>query len=152
MKFCAKLKLKAAHVYASFFLLLPLFLCACGDLGADPMVSDARFSRQFRYYYVQECRYDSFGLYDCDDADVLSSSYVVRLKVDGDGFASLNLDGNMYYYSEWEYEEGYDDYGSYYYFYESDDALTIYKNGEEMIYWDTWNNTATVYSYDLPYN
>jgi len=74
----------------------------------------------------------------------------VALRIDSDGFATLNLDGDRYYYLEWEYTEGYDgDYGSYFSFKQDDDELTIYKSGEVMAYWDNNNGLVTYYFYDI---
>lgn len=79
-------------------------------------------------------------------------AYTASLRIDSDGFASLNLDGrNNFYYTERQYGSGHDDDGSYYYFYEDDYELSLYKNGSQLIFWDTRENTATVYLYDLEY-
>lgn len=129
---------------------LPLLL-SCGDLGDDPILSDAHFSRTFRYYYEVECRYDKIGMYGCGLAKTMSPAYVVRIRVDGAGDASLNLDGESFFFLEGTYEEGRDEFGGYFHFYDSEGELTLYKDGSELIFWDTWNNTATIYSYDLSY-
>ena len=113
------------------------------------MGSDARFSRTFRYYYETECRYDNFGIYGCELSKTLSPSYVVRIRVDGAGDASLNLDGDSYFFAEGAYWEDRDENGWYYHFVDGTEELTIYEDGSEMIFWDTWNNRATIYSYDL---
>ncbi|MCQ2098650.1 MAG: hypothetical protein MJY87_12015 [Fibrobacter sp.] len=128
-----------------------LFLSACGDLTAGPVVSDARFSRTFRYYYVTDCRFDRFGLYDCGATQSVSPSYVVRIRVDGMGDATLNLDGESYFFRDGTFSEDWDEFGGYFYFVDGNDELSLYKDGSELIFWDTWNNTATIYSYDLPY-
>ena len=133
---------------------LALFLASCGGdwVNGSPEADGAIFSRSFRYYYVMDCRYDSFGLYDCSLADPVSPAYTASLRIDSDGFASLNLDGyNNFYYTERQYDSGSDDYGRYYYFYENDWELTLYRDGSELIFWDTRENTATVYLYDLEY-
>lgn len=133
-------------------LLWSLLLCACGDLGPSPAADGARFSRSFRYYYVEECRYDRLGTYDCGLVASVSPSYHASLRIDSDGMATLRLDGASYYYFESEYDEGHDNYGGgFYQFYENDGEVTLYKDGSELIFWNTWDNTATVYSYDLPY-
>ena len=80
------------------------------------------------------------------------AGHTASLRIDSDGFASLNLDGrNNFYYTERQYGSGHDDDGSYYYFYEDDYELSLYKNGSQLIFWDTRENTATVYLYDLEY-
>lgn len=134
-----------------FTLICGLFFSACGDLSAGPVVSDARFSRSFRYYYETNCRYDGHGIYGCDRSSPLSPPYVVRIRVDGSGDATLNLDGESYFYREGSFDERNDGDGWYFSFYEDNEVLDIYKDGSEMIFWDTWNNTVTIYSYDLPY-
>ena len=134
--------------------LVALLLAACGgDWTAGSSQADgAIFDRSFRYYYVMDCLYDSFGLYDCSYEEPVSPAYTASLRIDSDGFASLNLDGrNNFYYTEREYGSDHDDVGSYYYFYENDWELSLYKNGSELIFWDTRGNTATVYLYDLEY-
>ncbi|SHH35685.1 hypothetical protein SAMN05720761_11335 [Fibrobacter sp. UWCM] len=133
---------------------LPLLLAACGGdwTAGSPDADGALFNRSFRYYYVMDCRYDSFGLYDCSYEEPVSPAYTASLRIDSDGFASLNLDGrNNFYYTERQYGSGHDDDGSYYYFYEDDYELSLYKNGSQLIFWDTRENTATVYLYDLEY-
>ena len=59
--------------------------------------------------------------------------------------------GKDFYYTERQYDSGSDDYGRYYYFYENDWELTFYKDGSELIFWDTRANTATVYLNELEY-
>ena len=128
-------------------------LSACGDLSGDPAADGFRFKRNFYYYYAQECRYDGNGPYSCSDIYAISQSKHVSLRIDSDGLASLNIDGDHYYYVESEYDELYDPlYGSYFQFYqdEYEYELTIYKDGYEMALWDTWNNTVIFYLYELP--
>ena len=143
---------KTALIKASFFsvvLVLLACLTAC-DLGPDPAADGARFNRRFHYYYVQVCRADAFGPYDCNNIHALSPSMTVGLRIDSDGLASLNLDGDRYYYLESEYDEGYDsDYGSYFSFKQDYDELTIYKSGEIMAYWDNNDGLVTYYFYDM---
>ena len=140
---------------ASFFstalsgLALCALLSACG-LGPDPDADGARFNKRFNYFYSQTCRYDKIGAYDCEPISSLSAYLYVGLRVDHDGFASLNLDGDRYYYMESEYDEGYDlDYGGYFHFYQDTDELTIYKDGSEMALWDTDQSFVTYYFHDL---
>ena len=134
--------------------LAALLLAACGGdwTAGSPHADGAIFDRSFRYYYVMDCRYDSIELYDCSYEEPVSPAYTASLRIDSDGFASLNLDGrNNFYYTERQYDSGSDDYGRYYYFYENDWELTFYKDGSELIFWDTYENTATIYQLDLEY-
>ena len=132
-----------------------LLFTACGGdwtVSGSPDADGAIFSRSYRYYYVMDCRYDSFGLYDCSYEEPVSPAYTASFRIDSDGLASLNLDGrNNFYYTERQYDSGSDDYGRYYYFYENDWELTFYKDGSELIFWDTRGNTATVYLNELEY-
>lgn len=143
---------KTALLKASFFSALQavlLSLTAC-DLGPDPNADGALFNRRFHYYYVQDCRADAFGAYDCGPIRALSPSMTVDLRIDSDGLASLYLDGDPYYYLESEYTEGYDDvYGSYFNFYQDDDELTVYKDGYTLAYWDNRNGLVTYYFYEI---
>ena len=138
-----------------FILAAALLFTACGGdwtVSGSPDADGAIFSRSYRYYYVKDCRYDSFGLYDCSLADPVSPAYTASLRIDSDGLASLNLDGEFnFYYTERQYTSGADDYGSYYYFYEDDWELSLYKNGSQLIFWNIYENTATVYLYELEY-
>ena len=138
-----------------FILASALLFTACGGdwtVSGSPDADGAIFSRSYRYYYVKDCRYDSFGLYDCSLADPVSPAYTASLRIDSDGLASLTLDDEFsFYYTERQYTSGSDDYGSYYYFYDKDWDLSFYKDGSELIFWDTYENTATVYLYDLEY-
>jgi hypothetical protein len=132
-----------------------LLFTACGGdwtVSGSPDADGAIFSRSFRYYYAMDCRYDSFGLYDCSLAEPVSPAYTASLRIDSDGLASLNLDGAYnFYYTEREYDSDIDDYGTYYYFYENDWELSLYKNGSQLIFWNIDENTATVYLSDLDY-
>lgn len=139
---------KTALFKASFFAVL-FCLTAC-DIGPDPAADGARFNARFHYYYVQDCRFDSFEAYDCSTIHSISPSMFVSLRIDSDGLATLNLDGDYYYYLESEYREGYDpDYGSYYLFYQDDDELTVYKDGYTLAYWDNNSGLVTFYYYEL---
>jgi len=131
-----------------------LFLVACGGdwTAGSPDADGAQFSRSYRYYYVMDCRFDSFGLYDCGTADVISPAYTASLRIDSDDLATLSLDGSYnYYYTTHEYTSGHDDYGGYYYFYDNGWELTLYKDGSELIFWDIEENMATVYLSELEY-
>jgi hypothetical protein len=147
-KYLAKTALLKASFFAVVFALLAS-LTAC-DLGPDPAADGARFNRHFHYYYVQDCRADAFGPYDCGNIHALSPSMTVGLRIDSDGLASLNLDGDRYYYLESEYTEGWDsNYGAYFNFKQDSDELTIYRNGDVMAYWDNNNGLVTYYFYDI---
>lgn len=143
---------KTALFKASFFAVLLaalLNLVAC-DLGPDPNADGARFNRRFHYYYVQDCRFDAISAYDCGPIHSISPSMTVSLRIDSDGLATLNLDGDRYYYLESEYSEGFDEeYGRYFHFYQDDDELTVYKDGFTMAYWDNNSRLVTFYFYDL---
>ena len=130
-----------------------LLLAACGDWTAgSPDADGAVFNRSYRYYYVKDCRFDGIGLFDCSLADPVSPAYTASLRIDSDDLATLNLDGGYNrYYTTHEYTWGNDDYGSYYYFYDNGWELTFYKDGSELIFWDTDENTATVYLSELDY-
>ena len=134
--------------------LVALLLAACGgDWTAGSSQADgAIFDRSYRYYYVMDCRYDSIELYDCSYEEPVSPAYTASLRIDSDGLATLNLDGEYnFYYTEREYDLLHDDYGSYYSFYENDWDLYLYRDGSQLIFWDTRENTATVYLRDLEY-
>lgn len=131
-----------------------LLLTACGAewTVGSPDADGAIFNRSFRYYYAMDCRFDSFGLYDCTLADPVSPAYTASLRIDSDELATLNLDGQYNrYYTTREYASDYDEHGKFYYFYDNDWELTLYKDGSELIFWDTRENTATVYLYELEY-
>lgn len=142
--FSKNIILKTTLFMASFFA-----LCLSG-CAVDPGADGALFSRSFRYYYMEECRYDAIGPYDCSDVVDVGRSYKVTLRVDSDGFAVLDWDGESYYYTRSQYEEGYDD-GAYFVFrvdrYRTID-VKIYKNGSEMSVWDSWNGLVTFYYYE----
>ena len=61
--------------------LLPLLLAACGGdwTAGSPDADGALFNRSFRYYYVMDCRYDSFGLYDCSYEEPVSPNVLREL-------------------------------------------------------------------------
>ena len=131
-----------------------LLLAACGaDWTVGSSDADgAIFSRSYRYYYVMDCRYDSFGLYDCSYEEPVSPAYTASLRIDSDELATLTLDNRYsFYYTTHEYSSGHDDAGSYYYFYDNEWELSLYKDGSRLIFWDTYENTATVYLYELEY-
>lgn len=137
-------------------ILLLFILLAMAGCGNDWAVGDNSgdiFNRRFSYYYVEECRYDINGPYSCSGAMSMGSSMKVSLRVEHDGFATLQVDGDVYYYQRMDYDSGYDyDYGEYYYqFYENDEELTVYEDGSQLIYVDYYAGTATYYYNYLPY-
>lgn len=152
MEILPKTFAKTALFKASFFAVLFAILFsinACG-LGPDPAADGARFSRHFHYYYMQDCRADAFGAFDCGPIRALSPSMTVSLRIDSDGFAKLVVDGDIYTYTESSYTEGYDElYGSYFNFTQDEDELTVYKDGMTLAYWDNRNGYVTYYYYDL---
>lgn len=148
-RFFLKSTFKTALLRVPFFVAFCILLNGCGDLGEDPVLSDAHFSRTFRYYYEEECRFDDDGMYDCARITTLSPAYVVRIRVDGFGNATLNLDGTEFVFEEGTFAEGRDRFGGYFHFYEDDSELTLYKDGSEMIIWDLESGFATIYSYEM---
>lgn len=140
-----KIIFKTTLITASFFAIG--LLTACGDLGGNPAADGKRFNYSFYYYYVQTCHYDKIGAYGCSAAKSVSPAVRVSLRVDSDGFASLNWDGDSYYFTETEYGEGYDsDLGSYFLFHENDGDLTLYKDGSILAFWDDWGTVTFYYS------
>jgi hypothetical protein len=143
---------RTALFMASFFTVL-FCLTAC-DLGPDPQADGARFNKRYYYYYVQTCSYNTVSndVYLCSDIESLDKAMRVGLRVDNDGFASLDLNGDRYYYTESEYVEGYDpEFGSYFHFFQDDDELTVYKDGLTLAYWNSFDGTVTYYYYDFFY-
>ncbi|WP_290743648.1 hypothetical protein [Fibrobacter sp. UBA4309] len=124
-------------------------LVACGDLGPNP--ASSRFNARFHYYYSEECDYGLEGAYNCSEISAVSPSYTVGLKIDYDGYAMLNMDGTMFDYVESEYSEGYDGYRYFYQFYEGHQEITIYADGDEMVYLDELSNIVIFYYADLYY-
>jgi len=138
---------------ASFFFITALIaiFTGCGDdwTTGNPEYAD-RFNGRFRFYYAEECQYDSFGPYNCSGAYSLSPSMLVTLLIQYDGYATLMMDGNYYRYDEFEYSEGYDGGRYYYQFYENDGEVTLYDDGSKMIYVDKLAGEA-IYYYDYLY-
>lgn len=130
---------------------MTLILAACGtDWSVGPSSGGSgSVDRRFWYYYAADCRYDSFGTYDCSDDYSLSSSEEVRIQITYDGYATLDWNGGIFYYDRGEYYTGYDAGDYYYQFYGDDWELTVYENGYEMIYVDKWEGTATYFYYDI---
>ena len=126
-------------------LLMAPYFVACG-VGPDPAADGAHFSRTFHYYYGEDCRFIGSAVYDCEALYTLSPSYRVSLRVDSDGLASLNLDGDFFYYTASEYYE--DPYV--FEFYEDDQTVIVDRHGEELSFWDDFNNTVTFYYAYLP--
>jgi hypothetical protein len=148
---------KTALYTASFFSVssaLLLGFTACGNLGPDPDADGARFNRSYNYYYVQICSYNtvSYDVYLCSDIEGLDRPKHLKLRVDSDGFAKLEINGDPYTYMESEYSEGYDsEFGSFFHFYQDDDELTVYKDGLTLAYWNSFDGTVTYYYYDFFY-
>ena len=136
-------------ILALFF---ALGLVACGtDWSVGPDDGGGRtpssFDGRFRYYYGEECRYDSFGPYDCSDYYSLKSSMFVRLSVTYDGYATLCVENDCSYYDPGEYKVGYD-HGYRYYDFEGDDTrMTIYEDGSELVFID-YNERYAYYYYN----
>ena len=140
--------------------LVAFTLCACGDWSVEPNNygpgsggSNAGHYRgvdkRFHYYYGEDCRYNTFGTYDCSDVYVLSPSMYVSLQVTYDGYATLCVDNECSYYDPGEYYQGYD--GVTYYDFPGDDTrMTVYADGAELIYYDSYNGYAYYYYYDNP--
>ena len=80
-------------------------------LARNPMAD--RFNARFHYFYSETCDYDINGPYNCSGVSSMSSPFTIGLKITHDGYASLRLDGDWFYYSESEYSEG-DDYYQFY--------------------------------------
>ena len=134
-----------------FALLVALVLAACGtDWSVGPDDGGATFSKRYRYYYGVDCRYDSFGSYDCSDAYSLSSSMSVRLQITHDGYATLCVDGECSYYDPGEYYSGSDHEGHYYEFSGDDTRMIVYTDGDELIYIDSYEGRAYYYYYYRP--
>lgn len=137
------------------FLALAGILCmltlGCGDWSTGNDAHGDIFSRRFHYYYMDVCRYDSFGPYDCSGVGTLSSPMNIALRIEYDGYATLNLDGERFYYNARDYAHDFDvEYGDYYYqFYESDGSMTLYEDGYEAIYVDERAGEAYYYYRDL---
>jgi hypothetical protein len=135
-------------------LLMALGLAACGaDWSVGPDDGGRRsssFDERFRYYFAEDCRYDSFGPYDCSDSYSLKSSMFVRLSVTYDGYATLCVENDCSYYDPGEYSVGYD-HGIRYYDFEGDyTRMTIYMDGSELVYIDYDERMAYYYYYDNP--
>lgn len=136
----------------TLFVILSLQLVGCGgDWGAGGSEYDDIFRARLRFYYMEECDYDAFGPYNCLDAVALRSPMRVSVRIEYDGYATVDLDGEVYRYDSREYTHGFDDlYGDYYYqFHEADGDLTIYEDGYRMIYVDNWARKGYYYYQDL---
>lgn len=71
----------------------------------------------------------------------------VGLKEEHDGFVTLTIDGDVFYFEPLEYIYDYDySYGDYYYQFSMDgEEITVYVDGGEMIYLDRWAGEAIYY-------
>lgn len=136
---------------------LPLFLIAftlvaCGpdwSVGPDDGGrGGSGMSRRFHYYYGVDCRYDSFGPYDCTDTYTLSPSMNVDLRITRDGYATLCVDDECSYYDPDEYYDGYDHGDHYYEFSDYDTRMIVYTDGSELVYVDNYDGMAYYYYYD----
>lgn len=142
----------------SFFtlplLLIALALVACGpDWSVGPEDGGrggSGMSRRYHYYYGEDCRYDSFGPYDCSDTYVLSPSMNVDLRITRDGYATLCVDDECSYYNPDEYYDGYDHGDHYYEFSDYDTRMIVYTDGTELVYVDNYDGTAYYYYYEYP--
>lgn len=136
---------------------LPLFLIAftlvaCGpdwSVGPDDGGrGGSGMSRRYHYYYGVDCRYDSFGPYDCTDTYTLSPSMNVDLRITRDGYATLCVDDECSYYDPDEYYDGYDHGDHYYEFSDYDTRMIVYTDGSELVYVDNYDGMAYYYYYD----
>ena len=143
--------MKALFVLPLF--LIALVLVACGpdwSVGPDDGGRGSGMSRRYHYYYGVDCRYDSFGPYDCSDTYVLSPSMNVDLRITYDGFATLCVDDECSYYNPDEYYDGYDHGDHYYEFSDYDTRMIVYTDGTELVYVDNYDGTAYYYYYEYP--
>ena len=143
--------MKALFVLPLF--LIALVLVACGpdwSVGPDDGGRGSGMSRRYHYYYGVDCRYDSFGPYDCSDTYVLSPSMNVDLRITRDGFATLCVDDECSYYNPDEYYDGYDHGDHYYEFSDYDTRMIVYTDGTELVYVDNYDGTAYYYYYEYP--
>lgn len=130
--------------------LAALFLCSCGD--SENYVNGSGHSyweTHYTYYYRQDCFYDSFDVYLCEDLASLSSPLRIYISVEVDGYASVRFDGYRYTYYADEYDYGYDEYTrrNYYQFPMDGGYLTIYDDGSEAIYSDPSDDSEAHYLY-----
>lgn len=143
--------MKALFVLPLF--LIALVLVACGpdwSVGPDDGGRGSGMSRRYHYYYGVDCRYDSFGPYDCSDTYVLSPSMNVDLRITRDGYATLCVDDECSYYDPDEYYDGYDHGDHYYEFSDYDTRMIVYTDGTELVYVDNYDGTAYYYYYEYP--
>ena len=143
--------MKALFVLPLF--LIALVLVACGpdwSVGPDDGGRGSGMSRRYHYYYGVDCRYDSFGPYDCSDTYVLSPSMNVDLRITYDGYATLCVDDECSYYDPDEYYDGYDHGDHYYEFSDYDTRMIVYTDGTELVYVDNYDGTAYYYYYEYP--
>ena len=136
---------------------LPLFLIAFIPVACGPDWSvgpddggrgGSGMSRRYHYYYGVDCRYDSFGPYDCTDTYTLSPSMNVDLRITRDGYATLCVDDECSYYDPDEYYDGYDHGDHYYEFSDYDTRMIVYTDGSELVYVDNYDGMAYYYYYD----
>lgn len=131
-------------------LLAALMLCSCGDSenyvnGSGHSYMDTRFA----YYYRQDCYFDSFDDYYCENPVSLSTSLRIYISIEVDGYATVRFDGYRYSYYADEYDYDWDSYTrrNYYQFPMDGGTLTIYDDGSEAIYSDPYDGTEVHYLY-----
>ena len=140
-------------ILALIYLLIAFALMACGnDWSVGPDDGGASFSRRFHYYYEVDCRYDAFGQpYDCSDMYSMSPSMTVDLWITSDGYATLCVDDECSYYGPRDYDMSYDHGSRYYDFVGDDTRMTIYADGSEVVYIDSYEGRAYYYYRDYDY-
>jgi hypothetical protein len=139
--------------FALPLLLIALALVACGpdwSVGPEDGGRGSGMSRRYHYYYGEDCRYDSFGPYDCSDTYVLSPSMNVDLRITRDGYATLCVDDECSYYNPDEYCDGYDHGDHYYECSDYNTRMIVYTDGTELVYVDNYDGTAYYYYYEYP--
>lgn len=138
--------------FALPLLLIALALVACGpDWSVGPEDGGrggSGMSRRYHYYYGVDCRYDSFGPYDCSDTYVLSPSMSVDLRVTRDDYVTLCVEDECSYYDPGEFRVGYDGDYRYFDFQGYDTRMTVYEDGSELVYIDYSEGMAYYYYYD----
>lgn len=134
-------------------------LVACGenwDVGSGAGYGGGSgsqsFNKRFYYYYGEDCRYDSFGAYNCSEIYSLSSYMTVSLNVTYDGYATLCVDDDCDFYSPNEYDVGYDHGDRYYEFPGDDERMIVYADGSELVYIDTYIGEAYYYYHDYTFD
>lgn len=125
--------------------LLALFIVGC-DYSGEGVGYDV-FNDRFHYYYSDVC--DDFDR--CDGVVSISPSYTASLRIEYDGFATLNLDGDIYQYFASSYIRDVDSYGEYYEFTEDGWITRVYLNGDILVIYDSYSGISYYYYYDMYY-